>query len=142
MSAALHHRLFSVTPEMIEELKQSDPRPRRKMSITPEMLFSVWTDHFNMVDKENRVKLVHPNGWVLSLGRFRSVSTGQQTDKDVRVVMNVSLYPTCLEDFSKDICFRFDKFAYDTFGVDLDDCHISQLTPILQWMEKNKAQDF
>lgn len=115
------------------------------LSISIDMLKAVWAKFMDRpilpadewddnVYRPNRVKLVHPNGWYFSLGKFRNVPT----EGDYRVRMHIQ-YKIESEDREEFRCFY--PFARMFFGVDLDDCQLDDIAPILRWCEKHKPAE-
>lgn len=108
------------------------------LSITVDMLKSVWGKNMDKPleeYKDNKVKLIHPNGWYFSLGKFRTIPTPNY----YRVRMHIQ-YKISVGNKEEFRCFY--SFASMFFGLDLDDCWLDDLEPLLRWCEKYKAEDF
>jgi hypothetical protein len=98
------------------------------ISITPEMLLHNWR-------KDNRVSLRHPNGWILSLGKFRNRPSKKTMIEDARVRMFITIDGMHLSS-------AMNKFVSKKFGIDLDDTRLDELFPLLHWFEKNNAEEW
>jgi hypothetical protein len=95
------------------------------LSITPEMLLHIWV--------RDGVSLRHPNGWILSLGKFRNRPSKKTTIADARVRMFITIDGMHLSS-------AISEFVSKKFGIDLDDTRLDELFPLLHWFEKNNAE--
>lgn len=105
--------------------------------ITVEMLKMVWGK--NMYPEcpdcreytDNRVDLIHPNGWIFELGKFRT--------RPCRDYFHVRMHIMYWDDKEYK---SFDNFAKLFFGVDLDSCFLDDLYNILEWCDENTVAQF
>ena len=106
------------------------------LSITVDMLKNIWAKFADRnIYKDNKVDLIHPNGWHFSLGKFRIVP--RDNYYRARLYIDYKVVTNGEETFES-----FSPFAQLFFGVDLDDCHLDELCPILAWCEKHTAAEF
>jgi len=120
-------------------LKNSDKIIIPNLSITPRMLFHVWTKgvtDFKNFDEPNRVELIHPKGWIFTIGKFRNAPFCDDLSY-ARVRMHISFF-----NYSSGKIGLFDPFVRIFFGLDLDDCTLDNLDYVLSWMETHSAKDF
>jgi hypothetical protein len=107
------------------------------LSITVDMLKNIWAKNMEKPVNEytdNKVTLVHPNGWFFSLGKFRTIPCFDYYR--VRMYIQYKVFNENKEEFR---CFN--PFVRIFFGVDLDDCSLEELQPILEWCEKHRTQE-
>ena len=103
--------------------------------ITVEMLKMIWAKNMGKPIeeyKDNNVSLIHPNGWIFTLGKFRTIPT-----KD--------WYHVRMHVYYRDIENKLKSFGqFDTlfFGISLDDCFLDELTPFLVWCDNHSVDEF
>lgn len=100
--------------------------------ITVEMLKMIWAKNTNDKFKDNKVSLIHPNGWIFILGKFRTIPT----EGWYHVRMHV--WYRDLEDKLR----SFDDFVSLFFGISLDHCHLEELEPFLVWCDDHSVNTF
>ena len=108
--------------------------PNRKLSITPEMLLMIWSHEWSHEQNGNYVSLIHPKGWIFSLGKFRVVPTTLPTIEETRVRMFISVESGTMKGRV------VSSFIHTVFNIDLDDCYLCQLFPLLYWIEDHDAE--
>lgn len=102
------------------------------LSITIQMLKDIWAKNKGQSPfRGNKVTLIHPNGWYFILGKFRIVPV----DDIYRVRMHICF-------MNGDTLSNLDSYIRFLFGIDLDDCHLEDLLPVLEWCETHESTKF